>query len=108
MERLKLCRRLGIRMTVAPPVVMLKGIANGASALETRDRNLNIVPLSSITHLRMALKKNIASAKFRRESAPGFPFQSRKEGAACGNRIVRERADESLRGIDARVGEEHA
>src|SRR5919106_2224306 len=67
MERLELGWRLRVGVTVSPLVIPFERCADRSAVLQSRNRNLNVVSLAPITHLRVVFEKNIAATELGRE-----------------------------------------
>ena len=79
MQRLKLGRRLGIGMAVAPLVVAFEGVADGRRVFQSGDRHLDVVALAAVAHLGVALEKHVAGRRIplAERRAPPFPWRRR-------------------------------
>src|SRR4029434_3480032 len=97
MQGLKFSGCLGIRMTIASLVIAFESDADLLLDLQTRDRNLDIVPLAAIAHFRVALEKNIAGGEFGSERNDGFLFHPTKYFRHVRHRLLVEHPDESFR-----------
>ncbi len=96
MERLKFGRCFGVGMAVAPPIVVFEGVADGWCFLQSEDRNFYVVPLAAVTHLSMALEKNVAGSEFGCESFERVFFHRAEDFAEGTDGIVIEQTDEGF------------
>ena len=66
------------------------------------------MPLAAVTHLSVALEKNVPDSEFGFESFERFFFHHAEDFTEGADGIVIKQTDEGLRRIDSGIGEQHA
>ena len=96
MKRLKFGRCLGIGMAVAPPVIVFECVADGHRVFQSRDRDFYVVSLAAVTHLSVALEKNVAGAEFGFEGCEQISFHRAEDFGEGADGIVIKQPDEGF------------
>src|SRR5262249_21169966 len=94
-KRLKFRRCFGVRMAIAPPVIVFESVADRRRVFQSGDRHFYIVPLPTVAHFSMTLEKNLAGAEFRYESFERLLLHRAEDFAEGADGFVVERADKS-------------
>ena len=108
MQGLQLRRRLRIGVAIAPLVVALEGLPDLDHGVQSGDGHMDVVPLSVVAHLRLALEIDVAGAEVPGKSIRGAGLHLPEAGVHPGRQRVVEDAGEGLRRVDPCVRQEHA
>src|SRR5215510_13575117 len=95
-KRLKFRRCFGVRMTIAPPVIVFESVANRRRVFQSGDRHFYIVPLTTVAHLGVTLEKNVTGSELGFESFERLFFHRAEDFAEGADGFVVEQADKSL------------
>src|SRR5262249_22145333 len=107
-KRLKFRWCFGVRMAIAPPVIVFESVANRRRVFQSGDRHFYIVPLTTVAHLSVTLEKNVTGSELGFESFERLFSQRAEDFAEGADGFVVEQADKSLRRVDPGIGEQHA